>query len=226
MDDYKPKLMKVFFDSEFTGLHRKTNLISIGMVTENNSTFYAEFVDYNINQLTPWIQENVIENLIMENCPKAFKETKDHNNDHFYDVIIKGKKQSIYRSLMNWLERECRLCQYDQIQFISDCYTYDWMLLVDLLSVDKNALGMPNFINYIPLDLSTMLYMNGLDPDIDREKFCGIESLNKIKDFIKKSFDNSIFDPSYIRYPLTHNSLWDALVIQECMDKLKKIGGM
>ena len=38
--------MKVFFDTEFTGLHRNTTLISIGLVSEDGRTFYAEFNDY------------------------------------------------------------------------------------------------------------------------------------------------------------------------------------
>ena len=35
--------MKVWFDTEFTGLHKNTTLISIGLVNEYNETFYAEF---------------------------------------------------------------------------------------------------------------------------------------------------------------------------------------
>lgn len=33
--------MKVFFDTEFTGLHKDTTLISIGLVDEYNNHFYA-----------------------------------------------------------------------------------------------------------------------------------------------------------------------------------------
>ena len=34
--------MKIFFDTEFTGLVQNTKLISIGMVDENGRAFYAE----------------------------------------------------------------------------------------------------------------------------------------------------------------------------------------
>ena len=37
--------MKIFFDTEFTGLHKNTTLISIGLVAENGKKFYAEFND-------------------------------------------------------------------------------------------------------------------------------------------------------------------------------------
>jgi DNA polymerase III epsilon subunit-like protein len=35
------KKTKIFFDTEFTGLHQKTTLISIGLVSECGKTFYA-----------------------------------------------------------------------------------------------------------------------------------------------------------------------------------------
>lgn len=56
--------MKVFFDTEFTGLHQNTTLISIGLVDENNNTFYAEFNDYDKLQVDDWIQKNVVNNLL------------------------------------------------------------------------------------------------------------------------------------------------------------------
>lgn len=52
--------MKVFFDTEFTGLHKNTTLISLGCVDENGRTFYAEFTDYDKSQVDDWINENVI----------------------------------------------------------------------------------------------------------------------------------------------------------------------
>ena len=38
--------MRIFFDTEFTGLHQNTTLISIGCIDENGRTFYAESTDY------------------------------------------------------------------------------------------------------------------------------------------------------------------------------------
>lgn len=37
--------MKIFFDTEFTGLHKDTTLISLGMISEDGRRFYAEFND-------------------------------------------------------------------------------------------------------------------------------------------------------------------------------------
>ena len=54
------KTTKIFFDCEFTGLHQKTELISIALISECEKTFYAEFTDFDINQIDEWLQENVI----------------------------------------------------------------------------------------------------------------------------------------------------------------------
>lgn len=52
--------MKVFFDTEFTGLHQGTTLISIGLVAESGEEFYAEFNDYDASQINDWIDINVL----------------------------------------------------------------------------------------------------------------------------------------------------------------------
>ena len=38
--------MKIFFDTEFTGLHKHTTLISIGMIDEDGRIFSGEFIYY------------------------------------------------------------------------------------------------------------------------------------------------------------------------------------
>ena len=60
---YNKLIMKIFFDTEFTGLHKDTTLISIGLIDENGRTFYAEFSDYYECQCDEWIRENVLKNL-------------------------------------------------------------------------------------------------------------------------------------------------------------------
>ena len=60
-------MTKIFFDTEFTGLHQNTTLISIGLVSECGKTFYAEFTDYDQKQVDEWIKNNVIANLTLQN---------------------------------------------------------------------------------------------------------------------------------------------------------------
>ena len=55
-------MMRCFMDTEFTGLHQKTTLISLGIVSEDGRTFYAEFNDYAQDQVDEWLKDNVIKN--------------------------------------------------------------------------------------------------------------------------------------------------------------------
>ena len=57
--------MKLFFDTEFTGLHKDTTLVIIGIVAENGQRFYAEFSDYDESQCDDWIKENVLKHTIL-----------------------------------------------------------------------------------------------------------------------------------------------------------------
>jgi hypothetical protein len=55
---------KIFFDTEFTGLHQGTTLISIGLIFECGKTFYAEFTDYAITQVDNWLKDRIVSNIL------------------------------------------------------------------------------------------------------------------------------------------------------------------
>lgn len=155
--------MKVFFDTEFTGLHQNTTLMSIGLVDELGRSFYAELNDYDESQVDDWITENVIANFTLEN-----------------QMSMTGLRAA----LTDWL------AYYNKAEMWSDCYAYDWMLFCQIWG---HAFNVPNNVYYIPFDLSTLLAIKGIDPDINREHFAG-------------------FSPS----PAKHNALHDARVIRKC----------
>ena len=58
-------MTNIFLDTEFTGLHKNTTLISIGLKSECGKTFYAEFTDFDKSQVDGWIQRNVIDKLFL-----------------------------------------------------------------------------------------------------------------------------------------------------------------
>ena len=58
-------MTKIFFDTEFTGLHQHTTLVSIGIVADSGEQFYAELTDYDSGQCDDWLKSNVIANLIL-----------------------------------------------------------------------------------------------------------------------------------------------------------------
>jgi len=89
--------MKIFFDTEFTGLHQNTTLISIGLISSDGRTFYAEFNDYDENQVDDWIKDNVIANLLM---PKL----NFNDVDVIADIQLYANKNEIKKHLISWFE--------------------------------------------------------------------------------------------------------------------------
>jgi hypothetical protein len=182
--------IKLFFDTEFTGLHKNTTLISIGIVSENNKTFYAELTDYDQNQIDEWLQKNVIENLTID----IDKLGKFGDNDNW---IIRGDTQSIKYYLEQWLS------QFDNVEIWSDCLSYDWVLFNNIFG---HAFNIPDNVYYIPFDICTLFKIKGVDPDISREQFTGIV--------------NSGGQNVTSELLLKHNALFDAKVIKMCYDLL------
>ena len=148
--------MKIFLDTEFTGLHKETTLISIGLISENNKTFYAEFNDYDLAQVDAWIMKNIISNLIMKE-PKPGEEyivsrTEDNpiGNDIYqgYNLKMRGNKKEIKEELTRWLN------QFENIEIWSDCLAYDWVLFNDIFG---HAFKIPKNVYYIPFTPSYMV---------------------------------------------------------------------
>lgn len=152
--------MKLFFDTEFTGLHQNTTLISIGIVAEDGRTFYAELTDYDKSQIDEWLQENVIGNLIM----------KGRNEYYYYitdtETRVKGSRDKVRSYLLDWLE------QFDKVEIWSDCLSYDWVLFNQIFG---HAFNIPKNVYYIPFDICTLMKIKGVDPDINREEFAWID---------------------------------------------------
>lgn len=156
------KKTKIFFDCEFTGLHQKTTLISIGLVSECGKTFYAEFTDYNKLQVDEWLQKNVIDNL---NYPKGNVNDYIVPKDRPKDKIVYGDTTKIKIYLTLWL------FQFKEVEMWGDCLSYDWVLFCQIFG---HAFNIPNNVYYIPFDLSSLFKFKGIDPDINREEFAEI----------------------------------------------------
>ncbi|MGL5718069.1 MAG: 3'-5' exoribonuclease domain-containing protein [Paraclostridium sp.] len=168
--------MKIFLDTEFTGLHRNTTLISVGIVTDKGDTFYAELTDYDKKQINPWLEEHVINNLMMKNEREG---DLTCNGNH---MRIKGTKEMVREWLNHWLKR------YDEIEVWSDCLAYDWVLFNDIFGT---AFDIPENVYYIPFDICTLFKAKGVDPDISREEFA------EAKDMDKKH--NALYDAEIIK---------------------------
>ena len=149
---------KIFFDFEFTGLHRNTTPISFGAIKEDGSKFYYEFNDYNKFQIDEWLQKNVINNL-----------NKNIPNDVDYDI---GNRKNFKRLFLAWLGKK------DIYEFYGDVIAHDWVLFIDLLADYFDGYPkLPASIYYIPFDLATLFKAKGIDPDISRAGFSEIPDM-------------------------------------------------
>lgn len=151
--------MRVFFDTEFTGLHQGTTLISVGFVAETGEEFYAEFTDYEESQVDEWLKTNVISNLFIHETRGIYNRVVDGQ------TLIRGTSGYIASMLDVWLQK------YNEVEIWSDCLSYDWVLFNQLWG---HAFNIPKNVYYIPFDICTLMKIKGVDPDVNREEFSGI----------------------------------------------------
>ena len=194
--------MRLFFDFEFTGLRQFTTPISLGIVTEDTDGFYAEFTDYNQRHIDEWLQTNVIDHLLFDDKEVGYKGRFKfkHSGKPLNITGVKGNQAFVMTELKNWLRLQLAETynkrRRQQIKFVGDVLAYDWVLLMELFG---GALKIPEYINYIPIDIATMFAVARINPDINREEFAGCEQKFK------------------------HNALWDSYVIRECYNDLKDL---
>ena len=194
---------KVFFDTEFTGLHQNTTLISIGAISECGKTFYAELCDYDKSQVDGWLKSNVIDKLVMSEPKDGEDEyyvaTRHYDNPvgndlyKSYSVQLRGDTATLKIELEKWLS------QFEQVEMWSDCLSYDWVLFSQVFG---HAFNIPKNVYYIPFDLCTLFKASGIDPDVNRERFAHGEEHSAMP---------------------KHNALWDATVIKLCYEKVVEL---
>lgn len=218
--------MNLYFDTEFTGLHKNTTLISLGIVSENGKKFYAEFMDFNPNQCDEWIQNSVLTNLYLNPIPwsntvgKRIEEMKAQEydiseipnipNENSYLMYFiahtadNGTREVCGDSL--WISEQLKkwLQQFDSVQFVSDVCHYDFVLLIDLFGT---AWDLPKNVNPACHDINQ-----------DIANYYHISE--------NKAFDKSREDVVLELYGKQidgnkHNSLYDAEVIKAIYNKIR-----
>jgi hypothetical protein len=170
---------KIFFDFEFTGLHKLTTPISMGLVCEDGRTFYAEFTDFDKFQIDDYVRQNVLQKRTLAD----FVMQNDYNPS-VKDVKVKGDIDTVYEALNSWIS----YYKDDGVEMWGDLLQYDWVLFINIFGSGKH---LPKFIDYIPMDICTALKLCGEEKDIDRLKFAyGEEKAVSLKE----QQNNSLFD--------------------------------
>jgi len=175
--------MKIFFDTEFTGLHKNTTLISIGLIDEDDNVFYAEFNDYNKDDVNDWINDNVIKHL-------KFNEYSTHLEVNGRNVSMKGSKSYVADCLKIWLS------SYDKVQLVSDVCHYDMVLFIDLFGTAFDLLkGINAACHDINQDIAEYYNISEADAfDKSRE-----EMLEQFHIIIDGDKHNSLYDAKVIK---------------------------
>lgn len=197
---------KIDFDMEFTGLHQRTSPISIGLVVEHRkASFYAEFTDYKKSQVNAWLRKHVINNLVLT-ADDDFDETALLNGAYgAQNVNVRGTHAEITSALLMWLASVHE--QFGAIEFWSDCLSYDWVLLAELIAdMSEGYPQLPEGVFYLPFDIFPLFRAVGVDPDITREDFAPADEM-------------------LARIARKHNALWDAMTIQRCREELEVLMG-
>lgn len=185
--------MKIFFDTEFTGLHKDTTIISIGMIAENGKKFYAESTDYDGKQCDDWIQDNVLAYTILQGNEDMAKALGEDTNT----TVVIGCIDSILHELKEWLS------QFNEVQFVSDVCHYDFVLLIDLFGT---AFDLPENVSASCHDINQ-----------DIARHYGISE----REAFDKSREEIIAELcSEPIYGIKHNSLYDAEVIKAIYEEV------
>ena len=186
--------MMLYFDTEFTGLHKNTTLISLGIISDSNKVFYAEFTDYDKSQVNEWITKNVIQNLKFNDHDVFVKCTDDY-------TYVKGDTDLIKSELLKWCN------QFKSIQFVADVSHYDFVLLCELFG---GALDLPNNISPVCFDINQELARVNKITCKEAFEIDRCEYINQIEN----NFESDLC--KHIRLqPTSHNALEDAIRTRE-----------
>lgn len=239
--------MKLFLDTEFTGLHQNTTLISLGLISEDNKSFYAEFTDFDLKQVEndDWLKENVMKNLLyfdlndIEEWEKEKHSTRQNNIanvrgklfDPAYDntdnIRMFGNTLGIKSELEKWLNQfSCKRdrngdgnCDIHPERFNGCPKLEIWS---DCLSYDWVL-----FNNIFGHAFNIPNNINYIPFDIcTMFKILGINPDINREELVSKNLNKCNFDKKGFFLNLAkgkHNALWDSFIIKCCYEILESI---
>ena len=178
--------MKIFFDTKFAGLHKDATLISIGLISEDGRQFYAELTDYDLEQCSDWVTDNILKHLYSWDLDTV-------NNAKYIPNFHIGNKQDISIALINWFK------QFDYVELVSDVCHYDFVLFIDLFGTAFD----------IPKNVCSACY--DINQDIAKKyNISQQEAFDKSReDILFQTYKEDAVNGD------KHNALYDAKVIRE-----------
>ena len=165
----------IFIDAEYTGEHAYTTLVSLGLVTLEGESQYVTLNDFDSEQVTDWLRENILVDI---------------------DVSTRISSFEAYTRISQWMESYSK---GKPISLISAGLGSDLLLLFELWKHNCPELKhfhalhcLPSYLNHTKhFDLNTLFFAAGIDPDIDRDAFVN-HSLNGVR-------HNALHDAKVVR---------------------------
>lgn len=208
--------MKYFLDTEFIeGFHKPIfgkrrhfiDLISIGIVSEDNRGFYFISSEYNYNDADAWVKDNVI--IPMYKKAVNGDNRNRYSSDNFHKTF--GQPVSYIRAnILAWIGNDKDISFYG---YYSD---YDWVLLCSI------------FGRMIDLPKGFPMYCRDLKQMMD-EKVASFSNSDFLTHFHQKkplSFEEKLKlykdGPNFPRQEDVHNALSDAIWNKELYEYLIK----
>jgi hypothetical protein len=202
-------------DMEFTGLVKNTDIISIGIVAENNDKLYCEFTDFDIDKCDSWIKDNVLSNLNFNldilhsnfkaciiNSSDATKyglKSKLPENTRYYV----GSTEYIAEGIDEWMRYELDKEHEYEALMVTDAGYYDMYLFTTIFG---GSLRMPSYIISNNYDINNLI--------------CARDNIDNLEDLVSRGFGiprETLAENATKAYgeSMKHNSLFDAMVTKE-----------
>lgn len=145
----------VFVDTEYTGEHAFTTLVSVGLVTLEAETLYVTFDDYDRDQVTDWLREHVLFQI---------------------DDTSRVSTAEAFRRIASFLERYSAGAPVSLVSAGKATDLTQLFQLWHLAHPDKkyfHALyDLPDCLRHrAHFDLDTLFWAAGVDPHVDRETY-------------------------------------------------------
>ncbi|MDP2574208.1 3'-5' exoribonuclease [Vibrio penaeicida] len=186
--------MRLYLDTEFTELSQAASLLSLALVDEQNRSLYLEVKNSPIPQ-DEWLQNNVIRHLKWRNTHQESFINLAQTHSEAYVTF-----NECAEVITQWLS------PYSQGEVWTDCAVWDWLFFCELFG---GAFHIPKSINYLPLDLVTLLKTKQFNPQEKRDSL--IKTLGLEKQLLKRT-----------QQITPHHALFDAFQTQVLCEHLLK----
>jgi hypothetical protein len=165
----------IFIDTEFTGEHQNTTLVSIGIVTFEGVSLYITLNDYDASQVTPWLTENVLGG-IDERTSVSSKDAAILINN-FLNNYSDGEK--IY--VVSWGLSQDLILFFEIFKYLNGDNIENYHYLHNL----------PNYLqHHCGIDLATLFIVSDVDLSISRAQYAGMDNVDR---------HNSLSDAKVVR---------------------------